>query len=362
MAKAKAIRRMRAPANLPHHFEALRIARLTPAFARLMGTISPAATKVPSMMSMLEKRLLFNLARNHYAGEGIIIDAGIFLGASTVCFGDGIRKNAQAAAIGARWAKPIIALERGIINPGMPAFFKRHGVEGMGEPGDSFGPTLERNIAQVAELVDLRLGDILETAADITSPVEILFLDVLKLPEISRFAIRQFFPRLIPGRSIVIQQDYFIDLLPFIRTDQEFFAEYFTYIGEVCSTALFLCVKAIPESEIERLEAGILPEEQERMASIAMQRSADPARRFMLALSKVRLIRQLYGNPRAQDYLRFVKKEFPGEVVTHLPRLREALAAIERLCGVALPSKGSYAPNKLMPQCDQVPVAAVSSP
>ncbi len=332
MAKPKTIRRVREPVDLPKHFEALRTARLTPAFARLMGTISPAATKVPSMMSMLEKRLLFNLARNYYAGEGVIIDAGIFLGASTVCFGEGIRKNVQSAAIRTRWAKPIVALELGIINPGMPAFFKRHNVEGMDEPGGSFSPTLERNIGPVADLVDLRLGDIRETAADISSPVEILFLDVLKLPEISRFAIRQFFPRLIPGRSIIIQQDYFIDLLPFIRTDQEFFADYFTYIGEVCSSALFLCTKAIPESEIVRLEAGIAAQEQERMASVAMQRSTDPARRFMMAISKVRLMRQLYGNACAQEYLRFVKKEFPDQVASHLPRLKEALASIERLC------------------------------
>lgn len=335
MAKSKTSRRAPAPADLPKHFEALRIARLAPAFARLMGTISPAATKVPSMMSMLEKRLLFNLARNYYTGAGIIIDAGIFLGASTVCFGEGIRKNPQAAAIRARWAKPIISLELGIINPGMPVFFKRHDVEGMGAAGESFSPTLERNIAPVADLTDLRLGDICQTAADISSPIEMLFLDVLKLPEISRFAIRQFFPRLIPGRSIVIQQDYFIDLLPFIRTDQEFFAEYFTYIGEVCSTALFLCIKAIPESEIERLEAGISAEEQERMASVAMQRSSDPARRYMMAISKVRLIRQLHGNEAAQDYLRFLKKEFPDQVATHLPRLKDALISIERLCGVA---------------------------
>lgn len=334
MVKQKTSRRVREPAELPRHFEALRIARLAPAFARLMGTISPAATKVPSMMSMLEKRLLFNLARNYYVGEGIIIDAGIFLGASTVCFGEGIRKNPLAAAICARWAKPIVALELGIINPGMPAFFKRHDVAGMGEPGESFSPTLERNIRSVADLVELRLGDIRETAADIASPIEILFLDVLKLPEISRFAIRQFFPRLIPGRSIVIQQDYFIDLLPFIRTDQEFFAEYFTYIGEVCSTALFLCIKAIPESEIERLEAGISSEEQERMASVAMQRSADPARRYMMAISKVRLMRQLYGNESAQDYLRLVKKEFPDQVSSHLPRLKDALTSIERLCHI----------------------------
>lgn len=312
--------------------EPMRMVRFNPAFARLLGTISQAAVKVPSMMSMLEKRVLFTLARERYTGEGLIIDAGIFLGASTVCFGEGVRVNAGAKKIAKRWKQPIVSFERGIINPGMPAFFKRNNVEGMGEPGESFAAAVAGNIQPVADLVDLRMGDILETGLGITSPVEILFLDVLKLPEISRFVVRNFFPRLIPGVSIVIQQDYFYERLPFIKTDQEFFAEYFTCIGEVCSTALFLCTKAIPESEIARLEAGLSAQEQERLASIAMQRSADPARRYMMALSKVRLTKQLYGSESAQDYLRFVRKEFPDQVATHLPRLKEALTSIERLC------------------------------
>jgi hypothetical protein len=288
--------------------------------------------KVPSMMSMLEKRVLFTLARERYTGEGLIIDAGIFLGASTVCFGEGLRQNREAKKILKRIKKPIISFERGIINPGMPAFFKRNNVEGMAEPGESFASAVADNIAPVADMVDLRIGDILETARGIDSPIEILFLDVLKLPEISRFVARNFFPRLIPGVSIVIQQDYFYERLPFIKTDQEFFADHFTYIGEVCSTALFLCTKHIPVSVVEKLEAGLSAREQERLAGIAMQRSADPTRRYMMALSKVRLIKQLHGTDSAQDYLAYVLKDYPDQVASTLPRLKEALGSIERLC------------------------------
>ncbi|WP_295524632.1 hypothetical protein [Novosphingobium sp. Chol11] len=315
--------------------EPMRMVRFNPAFSRLLGTISKTAIKVPSMMSLLEKRVLFTLARERYTGEGVIIDAGIFLGASTVCFGDGIRLNPLAKKIGKRWEKPIISFERAIINPGMPGFFKRNSVEGMAEPGESFASALEANIEPVADLVDLRLGDILETGQGISSPIEILFLDVLKMPEISRFVARNYFPQLIPGVSIVVQQDYFYERLPFIKTDQEFFAEYFTFIGEVCSTALFLCTKAIPESAIAKLEQALPAREQERLASVAMQRSCDPARRYMMALSKVRLIKQLYGSDSAEEYLQFVRKEFPDQVASTLPRLQDALLAIERLCSGA---------------------------
>jgi hypothetical protein len=318
------------------HFEPMRATRLTPAFVHLLGTIVPAAQTVPSMMSMAEKRILFNLARKQFTGEGIIVDAGIFLGASTVCFGEGIRRNTLVERICQRWpetgVKPIVSFERGIINAGMPAFFERHKVAGMGAVGESFASAVERNIAPVADLVDLRIGDILESARDVSSPVEILFLDVLKLPEISRLAVRQFFPRLIPGVSIVVQQDYFIDLLPYIRTDQEFFSDYFTYIGEAGSSALFLCTRRIDDAAISRLDQGVPAADQERLATVAMQRSADPARRFMMALSKTRLIHQLHGEDAAYDYLCFARREYPEQSASALPRLRSALTAVERLC------------------------------
>ncbi len=319
-------------AEPPKAFEPMRAARMLPSFGHLLGSIEPAAYKVPSMMSMVEKRVLFNLARKHYSGEGVIIDAGIFLGGSTVCFGEGIRANAHARAIKRAWDKPVIAFEKAIIGNRMPEFFDRNNVTGMGAPGESFADALRENIAAVADLVDLRIGDIMETARGVDHPVEILFLDVLKLPDISKFMIRQFFTRLIPGVSIVVHQDYFYELLPYIMTDQEFFRDYFTFIGEACSTALFLCTKAIPLEAIEQLEAGLSADEQERLVSIALQRSTDPARRFMVALAKTRLINQLQGEDAAYDYLCHVRREFPEQATSPLPRLRQALQAVEKLC------------------------------
>ena len=52
-----------------------------------------------------------------------------------------------------------------------------------------------------------------------------------------------------------------------------------------------------------------------------------------MALSKVRLLRKLHGAKAAQNYLQFVKSEYPDEVKAEgLPRLREALRAAELAC------------------------------
>lgn len=309
----------------------MRMTHLERPFNRLVGNIPKSILAVPSMMSVPERRFLYGLASKYYAGEGLIVDAGIFLGASTTCFGEGLRENVYLKKAVAAWQRPIVSFERGIVTPTMPAFFKRNSLNIDLKPGDSFGELVRANVQPVADLVDLRIGDIQETGK-IEQPIEVLFLDVLKLPEINKFVVENYYPRLIPGQSIVIQQDYFYDLLPYIKTYQEYFAPYFTYLGEIGSTGVFLCTAQIPQEATKNIEEKLDADEQIRLASIALQRSIDPTRRFLMALSKARLIRKHLGAKAGQSYLQFVKSEYPEVDVDGAPRLREALRAAELVC------------------------------
>jgi len=285
------------------------------------------------MMSVAERRFLYGLASKYYSGQGIIVDAGIFLGASTRCFGEGLRENEVLETAIANWRRPVVSFERGIVTPTMPAFFKRNNIESNLVPGASFIDMVRDNVRSVIDLVDLRAGDITQTGK-IDQPIEVLFLDVLKLPEINKFVVENYYTKLIPGRSVVIQQDYFYDLLPYIKTYQEALSSYFTFIGEIGSTAVFLCSKQIPADAPLNIEEKLDAAEQLRLASVALQRSNDPARRFLMALSKARLTRKLLGAKAAQAYLEFVKDEYPDEVeaVEKHPRLRDALRSAELAC------------------------------
>lgn len=300
-------------------------------FNRLVANLPKPILAVPSMMSVPERRFLYGLASNYYSGEGLIIDAGIFLGASTRCFGEGVRENQNLQAALAKWDRPVISFERGIVTPTMPAFFKRNSLDVALKPGDSFTDLVRANVQPVADVVDLRLGDIQETGK-INEPIEILFLDVLKLPEINKFVVENYYSRLIPGRSIVIQQDYFYDLLPYVKTYQEYFASYFTYLGEIGSTGVFLCKDKIPQEATLDIEGKLSSDDQLRLAGVALQRSIDPTRRFLMALSKARLMRKLQGAKAAQAYLEYTKNEYPDVDVDGLPRLREALRNAELAC------------------------------
>lgn len=290
----------------------LQMTRLSAGFAPFVVSVPQDCLDTPSMMSRSERQFLFGLASRYYTGQGLIVDAGIFLGGSTRCFGEGVRSNPWREGIVGRWPQPIVSYERAIVNPNMPHFFKARGLAFSAAPGESFESELRRNIEPVEDLVDLRIGDFIE-AEGVDAPVEILFLDILKTPALSLRAVRQFYSRLIAGRSVVVQQDYFFEELPWIKTHQEALADYFDFVGEVGSSAIFLCRKEIPQGVLDGLENDLPPAEQLRLASIALHRSADPARRFFMALSKMRLVRKLQGRVAARAYLELVKTEFPEQ-------------------------------------------------
>ncbi len=306
----------------------LQLTRLDAAFATLVGPIPASCRDTPSMISLPEKQFLFGLASRYYAGKGLIVDAGIFLGASTRCFGEGLRSNPRQEDIVRALPRPIVSYERAIVNPNMPRFFRKHGLPVSAAPGESFEAELRRLIEPVKELVDLRIGDFMD-APELDRPVEILFLDILKSSALSLRAFRLFYPRLIPGHSLVVHQDYFFEELPWIKTHQEGLANYFDFVGEVGSSAVFRCRKAVPRPVLDGLD-DLPPAEQLRLASIALHRSADPARRFFMAVSKMRLIRKLQGRAAARAYLESIKAEFPEQVAqTDNRRLVYALRRAE---------------------------------
>lgn len=334
-----------APRDLPpplQRTKPLHQARLVPPFDTYLSPLPDAVAAIPSMMSENERRFLFNIAKDYYIGAGLIVDAGTFLGASTACFGNGVTQNANIDEIRTRWVRPIVSLELGITNQQMLLSFKRHGIGHGLSVGDSFGPLIESHIQSVRDVIDLRLGDILETGRiddPIKArkvPIEILFLDVLKAPAISEFAAYEYLPRLIPRRSLVIQQDYLSGDLPFIHIHQEFFASKFEYVGEISSSAIFRLVHRITRDEVASLfEKPLDGETQIALVSRAVQRSVDPYRRLIMAFAKLRIILNVRGLDAAKQYLAFIESEYADQIAQQqLRRVQNVLRAARYLCEV----------------------------
>lgn len=264
----------------------------------------------------------------------MIIDAGAFLGASTRCFVAGLMRNPNLAAIRAERPKPIVTLEKAVISQTMMSFFARHRVEigGLG-PGDSFVDLLRAQLRGHRALVDLRIGDMM-TTGQVADDVEILFLDVLKTSQLSLFTLKNYYPRLIPGVSLVIQQDYFIDKLPYIKIHQEFLNSYFEFCGEIASSAIFRCIAPVPQEAWQKLaDGGLDAETRLALCAAAGRRSIDPAKRFLVALAEARLVLELEGPSAAEARLEQIRAEHADQLALSWGGGRVVpFAQLEALC------------------------------
>lgn len=209
--------------------------------------VPPACRNVPTMLIPDELRLLHHLAHNVYTGAGAIIDAGAFLGGSTVALADGLRRNARWKRDPAR--KPIHSYDRFEVEDWTRGIYFPEDTPG----GTSFREQFDRNIAPYAGLVEVHAGDIREHPWN-GGPIEILFIDVAKHWTVCDWVTWQFFSHLIPGQSYVVQQDYlYHHWVGWLHVTMELYADYFEYVCDTeVNSVVFLNTKAIPASVLRR--------------------------------------------------------------------------------------------------------------
>ena len=201
----------------------------------------------PSMMTHEEKALLYHLARDHYAGQGVIVDAGLFLGASTKALGSGLTAAGKGAP-GCIQAYDIAIWNKAGFDKYLsdPAVLAKIGTTRY-QDGETYRPLLEALLSEYEDLVDLRIGDIVkEVRGD--QPVEIAFYDLLKDYDRDWAVFKALGPRYIPGRTVVIQQDYFFEDAQDSRIRQEFLSPFFRFVGGFGTSGVFLLEKPLPGS------------------------------------------------------------------------------------------------------------------
>src|SRR5215471_17211541 len=151
--------------------------------------LPPDATGIPTMLSKQERRLLYTLAREYASGDAAIVDAGCFLGGSTVALFGGVRDR------GERWAGPPIAsYDLFRVDPATITKYFDDSVSA----GDSFRARFDANVAGFGVPHIVHEGDIAEIGWT-GGPIDVLFLDVLKSWELNDAVVRDFFSFLVPG-------------------------------------------------------------------------------------------------------------------------------------------------------------------
>jgi hypothetical protein len=260
------------------------------------------------MLAEEELALLYTLARDYASGEGAIVDAGCFLGGSSAALLAGLRDRPRP------WAGPPLAsYDLFRVEPyTVDEFF---GEERAMEVGSSFRSLYDRNVAGFDVPHTVLEGDIVAHGWS-GQPIEVLFLDVLKTAAVNDAVLRDFFPHVIPGKTLVVHQDYEWGYQPWLHITVELMRDSLRRIDSVphC-THLFLVERPIPEELLGMsVWRDIDDERKVRLIDQAIDGNVGPAR-GMVELSKAVLLFTLGRSSDAATLLTSVEQRYDSPSV-----------------------------------------------
>jgi hypothetical protein len=271
------------------------------------ATLPVDATGIPTMLSKDERRLLYGLARDHARGDAAIVDAGCFLGGSTAALLAGVRDRRE------RWTGPPVAsydLFR-IEAYTMQKFFRD---EPGAEVGASFRDRFDANVARFDVPHVVHEGDITRIGWD-GGPIDVLFLDVLKSWQINDAVLRDFFPALVPGRSVIVHQDYAGGYMPWIAITVELMRDSLVLLDWMeWGSHVYLVEREIPADLIEQGVSGLDVAARFELLDRAIAR-ADGWVRGMLEIDRVALVVDRDGTDAGLAALASIAERYRGHGV-----------------------------------------------
>lgn len=245
----------------------------------------------PTMLSVGERKMLLWLSLN-WPGDGGVVDAGCFLGGSTIPLAAGSRTVHSYDM----FVAPNDGYSLGLIKNDRA-------------PGQSVLDLFEQYTGQKANIVP-HCGDFLHSSAP-TSPLDILFIDVCKTWELNAKMAADFFPLLAPNHSIVIQQDHNDQSCPWVNITMAALADCFEFLTDEGSSRVFLYkggFKGLPDIRALALDEKL------SLISSGAKASRHPDCAFLCVVSSAQIIFEERGSDAAISFLRAIDglQPWPG--------------------------------------------------
>lgn len=201
------------------------------------------------MTSSTEQEFLEQYGANLYTGAGDVVDLGCWLGSTTIPLTRGLLKNPAFQGSG----RKVYAYDLFVWFDWMNSSAAGTDIYGRYVEGDSFINEFEKRTSEFADLIETRAGDLKAIGWD-RGGIEFLLVDAMKNFDLAGSIVKDFYPHLIEGNSLVFHQDFAHYFTPWIHLIQWRFREHFEFVEGIpqSTSVVFKCTRAISQSDSER--------------------------------------------------------------------------------------------------------------
>jgi hypothetical protein len=200
-----------------------------------------AAGSVPTMLTP-EAGQLYHWLGRRVSGAGAVVDLGAYAGGSAARLLSGLALAGSPARV---HSYDRFRSSR--------AFWARYMPDEPVPPTDDADllPVAQRNLAPWGDRVTLYPGDI-GTMRWTGGPIEVLSVDAAKGAAMADHIAASFYPALVPGRSILIHEDYLMSVQPWLPAQMVGLRDCFVplaHVPKVC--VVFLCTAPVTASALQ---------------------------------------------------------------------------------------------------------------
>lgn len=241
----------------------------------LDADLAPAA-HVPTMLSDEECKLYVWLGQHWGVKDQAIVDLGSFIGGSTARLAAGAKGSGAQIHAYDRFTANEPTKRGQLYNKGIAPF-----------EGDDILELSKELLAAFAPDVHHHKGELAKATWDGT-PISILTLDASKDPSKMDIMADTFFPSLVAGQSVIVQQDFLHWRQPWVPAQMELWHDHFLPLATVPEdTVVFLCTKTPSAADLETRRVG--PTSDEELLELIKQ----ARRRYQSFLPRERLDRAI---------------------------------------------------------------------
>lgn len=265
--------------------------------------------------------MLFYLAQKHALPGQEVVDAGAFTGGSARGLAAGLASRPDRH----EFLKRVHSFDRFEVTSPL---YKRLLLD-TAEIGDSFLPHYLHNVRPWADYVNVYPGDFTKIAW-LGHPISILFCDICKTPALDRHMWHEFATAMVPGTSIMVQQDFIHIQAPFVHVALGHFHDHFDFLGIFGSSLVLRYREEITAAAAKRssqtYKEGSLDEQLQAISNLEERIETFGHSEAMgtLGLVKAALMVRAGQTGLAADQLRDVKDKFANVDNPHyLARVRD---------------------------------------